>query len=63
VSIMPAASALDIGGGYYDSYGQPKTVCKESMLLGEATAQKIGSTLMGMYDRLERCCRAEAVFS
>ncbi len=63
VSILPAAGALDIGVGYYDSYGQPNIVCKESLPLREATIQKLERTLMEMYDGLDRCGRAEAVYS
>lgn len=60
VSILPAADALAIRGGYYDSYRQPKTVCKESLALREVTAQGLSSLLIEMYGRLDRCARAEA---
>jgi hypothetical protein len=60
VSILPAANALAIRGGYYDSYRQPNTVCKESMPLREVTAQSLGSLLMEMYGRLDRCARTQS---
>jgi hypothetical protein len=59
VSILPAANALAIRGGYYDSYRQPNTVCKESMPLREVAAQSLGSLLMEMHDRLDGCALAE----
>jgi len=60
VSILPAANALAISGGYYDSYHQPKTVFKESLPLREVTAQGLGGLLMEMYGRLAGCALAEA---
>ena len=60
VSILPAANALAIRGGYYDSYRQPKTVYKESVPLREVTAQGLGRLLMEMHDRLARCTRTQS---
>jgi hypothetical protein len=60
VSILPAANALAIRGGYYDSYRQPKTIHQESIPLREITAQSLGSLLMEMHDRLGRCARAKS---
>jgi hypothetical protein len=59
VSVLRAANALAIKGGYYDSYRQPNTVCRESMPLREVTAQGLGSLLMEMYGRLDRRALAE----
>jgi hypothetical protein len=59
VSVLRAANALAIRGGYYDSYRQPKTVFKESLPLREVTAQGLGSLLMEMYGRLDGCALAE----
>ena len=61
VSVLRAADALAIRGGYYDRYWQPKTVCRESVPLREVTAQGLGRLLMEMHDRLARCTGAEAV--
>jgi hypothetical protein len=61
VSVLRAANALAIRGGYYDSYRQPKTVHQESIPLREVTARSLGSLLMEMHDKLSRCARAEAV--
>jgi hypothetical protein len=59
VSVLRAANALAIRGGYYDSYRQPKIVFKESLPLREVTAQGLGSLLMEMYGRLDRRALAE----
>jgi len=60
MSVLRAANALAIRGGYYDRYWQPKTVYKESLPLREVTAQGLGRLLMEMHDRLARCTRAES---
>jgi len=60
VTVLRAANAVAIKGGYYDGYWQPKTVYKESMPLKEVTAQALGCLLMGMHDRLCSVDRAQA---
>jgi hypothetical protein len=60
VSVLRAANALAIRGGYYDSYWQPKTVHQESIPLREVTAQSLGSLLMEMHDRLCKCARTQS---
>lgn len=60
VSVLRAANALAVRGGYYDRYRQPKTVYKESVPLREVTAQGLGRLLMEMHDRLARCAHSEA---
>jgi hypothetical protein len=57
VSVLRAANALAVKGGYYDRYWQPKTVYKESVPLREVTAQDLGRLLMEIHDRLGTCCR------
>ncbi len=52
VTVLQAANAVAIKGGYYDGYWQPKTVYRESMPLKEVTAQALGCLLMEMHDRL-----------
>ncbi len=60
VSVLQAANALAIKGGYYDRYWQPKTVYRESVPLREVTAQGLGRLLMEMHERLSRHTQAEA---
>jgi hypothetical protein len=60
VSVLRAANALAIRGGYYDKYWQPKTVHQESIPLREVTAQSLGSLLMEMHDRLCKCARTQS---
>lgn len=60
VSVLQAANALAIKGGYYDRYWQPKTVYRESVPLREVTAQGLGRLLMEMHERLSRHTQTEA---
>jgi hypothetical protein len=60
VSVLWAANALAIKGGYYDRYWQPKTVHQESIPLREVTAQSLGRLLMEMHDRLCKCARTQS---
>jgi hypothetical protein len=60
VSVLKAAHAVAIKGGYYDSHWQPTPVYRESIPLKEATAQALGHLLVEMHERLGRCERAEA---
>ena len=52
VSVLRAANAVSIRGGYYDGYWQPRTVYRESIPLKEFTAHTLGCLLMEMHDRL-----------
>jgi len=52
VSVLRAANAVSIRGGYYDGYWQPRTVYRESVPLKEFTAHALGCLLMEMHDRL-----------
>jgi hypothetical protein len=60
VSILRAANAVAIKGGYYDGYWQPRTVYKESVPLKELTAETLGCLLMEMHDRLCNGDRGQA---
>ena len=59
VSLLRAANAVAINGGYYDGYLQPRTVYRESVPLKEVTSQTLGCLLMEMHDRLCSVCRPE----
>lgn len=61
VSIMRAANALAIKGGYYDGYRQPRTVYSESVPLKEVTSQSLGCLLMEIHDRLCSDDRSQAI--
>ena len=52
VSVLGAAGAVAIKGGYYDGYWQPRIVHRESMPLKEVTAEALGCLLMEMHGRL-----------
>jgi hypothetical protein len=52
VSVLRAANAVAIKGGYYDGYWQPRTVYRESVALKEVTSQTLGCLLAEMHDRL-----------
>lgn len=52
VSVLPAANALSVKGGYHDGYWQPRIVCQESMPLKEVTAQVLGCLLTEIHNRL-----------
>ena len=52
VSVLRAANAVSIKGGYYDGYWQPRTVYRESVPLKEFTAHALDCLLMEMHDRL-----------
>ena len=60
VSVLRAANAVSIRGGYYDGYWQPRTVYRESMPLKEVTAQTLGCLLTEMHDRLRNGDRGQA---
>lgn len=59
VSIVGTANALAVKGGYYDSYCQPMTVCRESVPLREVTSDGLGRMLMEMHERLGGCVPIE----
>jgi hypothetical protein len=52
VSVLQAANAVAIKGGYYDGYWQPRTVYREFIPLKEITPQSLSCLLMQMHDRL-----------
>jgi len=60
VSVLQAANAVAVRGGYYDGYWQPRTVYRESVPLKEVTSRTLGSLLMEMHDRLCSGVRAQA---
>jgi hypothetical protein len=58
VSVLGAANAVAIKGGYYDRHWQPKTVYRETVPFREVTAQGLGRLLMEMHNRLGRRAKA-----
>jgi hypothetical protein len=63
VSVMRAANAVTVKGGYYDGYWQPRTVCRESVPLKEVTSQTLGRLLREMHNKLCDGDRAQATES
>ena len=57
LSILASTDVLDIKGGYYDSYRQPKTVYSGSLALAGVTAEKLGRMLVEVHDKLSRRAR------
>lgn len=60
VSVLRAANALSVKGGYHDGYRQPRIVCRESMPLKEVTAEGLGCLLTEMHNRLRSVDRAQS---
>lgn len=60
VSVVLAANALSIRGGYHDRCWQPKAVYSESVPLGEVTAEGLCHLLVDMHDGLGKSARAQS---
>lgn len=60
VSVLRAANALSVKGGYHDGYWQPRIVCRESLPLKEVTAQALAYMLTEMHNRLRSVDRAQS---
>ncbi len=52
--VLPKQERVEASGGYYDEYNQPTPVIEGSLSWQDLTYQRLGQTLLLMYDRIVR---------